>query len=262
MGTWKVKEAVELNAENLQRLFDNEVAAIRIEKFATLEDCKIFADAMRTVSLKYQTYHEEIPDKVGFIGTGVYEFLLKSKEEYFEAVDEGYAHQRQVIDQAWDPVQRMVETLQAHTQETVGRAAENGRKYFAGVIRNTSGGVKLHADFAPSDAPDYLISEINGQVTWNLYVEATKRGGVLTVHNSPWSVDPKAGEIVHNYPLPKSMVTGADRFESETVVGDVVIFNTQNPHEISDGGWDEKHGRLQVGSFVGRMPNGDLILWS
>jgi hypothetical protein len=42
----------------------------------------------------------------------------------------------------------------------------------------------------------------------------------------------------------------------------LVLFNPRNPHEISNDSGADGLGRLQMGSFIGRMPGGDLILWS
>ena len=39
----------------------------------------------------------------------------------------------------------------------------------------------------------------------------------------------------------------------------ILIFNSRNPHEVSPGTGGE---RLQIGSFIGRQPDGSLVLWS
>jgi hypothetical protein len=44
--------------------------------------------------------------------------------------------------------------------------------------------------------------------------------------------------------------------------GDVVIFNTRNPHEISPGVAKPGGSRVSIGSFVGRMPDRSLVLWA
>ena len=49
---------------------------------------------------------------------------------------------------------------------------------------------------------------------------------------------------------------------SEHRVGDVVIFNSRNPHEVSPGGAAETQGRLQIGSFVGRRRDDALVLFA
>ena len=43
--------------------------------------------------------------------------------------------------------------------------------------------------------------------------------------------------------------------------GDIVIFNSRNPHEVSAGNPDDSD-RLQIGSFIGRLPNNNMVLWS
>jgi len=44
--------------------------------------------------------------------------------------------------------------------------------------------------------------------------------------------------------------------------GDVVLFNTRNPHEIASGVVASGGSRISIGSFVGRMPSGELALWA
>jgi hypothetical protein len=42
----------------------------------------------------------------------------------------------------------------------------------------------------------------------------------------------------------------------------VVILNARNPHEISGGAAPPGRERISIGSFIGRMPGGSLVLWS
>ncbi len=44
--------------------------------------------------------------------------------------------------------------------------------------------------------------------------------------------------------------------------GDVVLFNARNPHEVAGGPADQGRDRIGIGSFIGRMPDRSLMLWS
>ncbi|MEO1016605.1 MAG: hypothetical protein AAFY56_02790, partial [Pseudomonadota bacterium] len=62
--------------------------------------------------------------------------------------------------------------------------------------------------------------------------------------------------------LDRSFVDSAESFTFHPQVGEVVIINTRNPHDIivenvRDGEW-----RAQTSSFIGRLPDDTLILWS
>ena len=112
------------------------------------------------------------------------------------------------------------------------------------------------------NTPDYAIAQINGQLGWNLFVESPGEGGVTTIHNKPWNVQPEEGkDPPMSYGLDDSHVEGSEAISYAPATGDVVLFNSRNPHEVSagtPGGGD----RLQIGSFVGRLPGGDMVLWS
>ena len=64
-----------------------------------------------------------------------------------------------------------------------------------------------------------------------------------------------------SYGLDGSHVAGAESVTYAPVTGDVVFFNTRNPHSVSAGVAGARD-RLQIGSFVGRLPKGDMVLWS
>ena len=64
-----------------------------------------------------------------------------------------------------------------------------------------------------------------------------------------------------SYGLVREHMHDIESFTYRARVGDVVIFNSRNPHEVSPGA-PAGEGRLQVGSFVGRMPNDALVLFA
>ena len=152
--------------------------------------------------------------------------------------------------------------MQEFTRGKVAIAQEpNGESLYAGIIRNATGGGALHADFAPFTAPGLVIGQVNAQISWNLWVDHPSAGGLTTVHHNPWTPDPNAPGIPEQYPLDAELVAGAQSHVYQPKIGDVIFFNTRNPHEISPG-VEGAGTRLQIGSFVGRLPSGDLILWS
>lgn len=170
-----------------------------------------------------------------------------------------------VLSRSFDPVQRLMERLRAVYPEAVDVAREPDQgEYYAGIIRLASQGVDLHVDFAPLNTLDYAISTIDAQLGWNFFAEDPGAGGLTTVHNAPWNPERKAGEIPQSYGLDHEIVAGAPSFTYAPTAGDVVIFNTRNPHEISPGtaDADPDKDRVSIGSFIGRMPDKSLVLWA
>lgn len=257
---WAESKEFELTKENLIRLLDNEIPAIRIRGFASDEECAQFASAMKKANIK--TYEKAA---VGYIGMAQVEYRWdKTKNEYFADVQGAYDDQKFVFEHSFDPIERLIKMLSDCWGGTVGIAEEEGYgKYFAGIIRFASKGIALHSDYAPFNSPGYSIEKVDSQLGWNLFVEAPEGGGITTIHNKPWTPVMDGDVPPPSYGLDRSVVEGAETFDYAAGKGDLVIFNSRNPHEISPGAEDSTYERLQIGSFIGRIPETkQLVLWA
>jgi hypothetical protein len=257
--TWIDREEHELSRESLEMLLDNRIPAIRIRNFATPEECARFAEVAKRNIVKYYS----ITKRVGYIGLAQYEYRWdRPKSDYFRDAAAAEEEVRRVIQQSFDPRARLIDMLQALRDEPVETAHEEGGTYFAGIIRSTSDGIDLHADWAPLNSPSYDIAQIDGQLGWNFFAESLLTGGYTTVHNRPWSPEAAPGEIPRSYGLDRESVAGAATFQYQASAGDVVLFNTRNPHEVAGGAVAPGGSRVSIGSFIGRMPDRRLVLWS
>ncbi|HSW20909.1 MAG TPA: hypothetical protein VLJ86_27050 [Ramlibacter sp.] len=258
--TWTAQGEHELTTENLALLLDNRIPVIRIPGFASADECKSFTAAARAGNIKYYS----VATKIGYIGMAQYEYRWdRPKEDFFAAVPAADRDLQDVIARcSFDPMQRLLERLQAVWPHPVGIAREPLGAYYAGIVRFASEGVDLHVDWAPVNSPQYEIGRIDGQLGWNFFAEELASGGTTTVHNAPWDPQIEAGEIPRSYGLDRSLVEGAPKAVYKPTAGDVVLFNTRNPHEISGGVPQPGGSRISIGSFVGRMPDGQLALWS
>ena len=261
---WRDLEEHALTAETLCALFDNEIPVIRIKKFATPIECADFVAAIQWGIVNGIMRYYSVKPRVGYIGTAQVEYRWgHERDAYFLAVKQAWADWKKIIDRAWNPQGRLMQELRVVSGRDV-QIAEEPRygKLFSGIIRKASNGIGRHVDYAPINTPDYAIAAIDGQLGWNLFVESPAQGGVTTVHNRPWSVEPEEGEDPPmSYGLDDSHIVDAESVAYAPVTGDVVIFNTRNPHSVSAGAPGTRD-RLQIGSFVGRLPKGDMVLWS
>lgn len=260
--TWREKKEFPLTGENLKLLLDDQIPAIRIKGFASPEECQAVVKAMETANVKY--YKASTDRKIGYIGMAQVEFRWgASKQDYFDAVPSAYEDRDYVFQRSFDPVQRLIDMLAQVWDAPVGIAEEEGfGRYYAGILRFASGGIALHSDYAPFNSPGYSIGNIDSQLGWNLFVEAPESGGVTTIHHAPWTPEMKGDEPPQSYGLPYEIVDGAETFQYAPSAGDVVLFNSRNPHEISPADGAATRPRLQVGSFVGRMPDRSLVFWA
>jgi hypothetical protein len=258
--TWQDLVEHELTTENLRLLLDNRIPAIRIRGFATPEECAAFAKAAKQGRIQYYN----VSDRIGYIGMAQYQYRWnRTKQEFLDDVPQAWADIEAVFANSFNPLERLMQQLRAVWPAPVDVAREeDGRPYFAGIIRLTSDKIDLHVDWAPVNAPGYTISAIDGQLGWNFFAEELESGGHTHVYNKPWDPEVKPGEIPQSYGLDRSLVEGAPRFTYRATAGDVVIFNTRNPHEIVAGVAKPGGSRVSIGSFTGRMPDGSLVLWA
>jgi hypothetical protein len=257
--TWRDAAEHPLTQDTLRALLDNEIPAIRIAGFATEPECDAFTRA--TAQAEMRSY--SVARKIGFIGLAHYEYRWnRPKSDYFRDAAAAEAARDAVLANSFDALGRFMDMLRANWDHPVGFAEEEGQRYYGGIIRNASEGVDLHVDWAPLNAPTYAIGAIDGQLGWNFYAQELIEGGDTTVYNAPWDPQVAPGEIPKSYGLERDIIEGAPAFIFRATKGDVVIFNTRNPHEIAGGRSGPGHERISIGSFVGRMPDGRLVLWS
>ncbi|QHE87359.1 hypothetical protein [Hydrogenophaga sp. BPS33] len=258
--TWTTEGEHGLTQDNLRLLLDNRIAVIRIPGFATLAECKSFTEAARTGNIKYYS----VAKRIGYIGMAQFEYRWgRQKEDFFAAVPQADRDLVDVVQRCtFDPLQRLIDRLQAVWPNPVHVAREDLGSYYAGIIRFAGEGVDLHVDWAPVNSPHYAIGRIDGQLGWNFFAEELQSGGETTVHNAPWDPEVDEEEIPQSYGLSRELVEGAPKAVYKASAGDVVIFNTRNPHEIAGGTPQPGGSRISIGSFVGRMPDGELVLWS
>ena len=260
-GTWTSAGEHALTRETLAAVLDNRIAAVRIRAFASPAECATFSQAARAGNMKFYS----VAKRIGYIGMAQYEYRWnRPLSDYFGDVPKANADLSAVMANAgFDPVARLIDRLQAVWDAPVGIGREAGHgDYYAGIVRMASEGVDLHADFAPFNSPAYSIAHVDGQLGWNFFAEQLSAGGDTTIHNAPWSPPVEPGTIPQSYNLPREIVAGAPTFTYAPTAGDVVIFNTRNPHEIAGGAPEAGRDRISIGSFIGRMPDRSLVLWS
>ena len=203
--------------------------------------------------------------RISFIGLTQYEFKYKPIEAYLDAADDARAEVAPVFEKSFDPVERLMGRLRGLDDRSVEIARDpGGRFYSATIIRSSNEGITLHADYAPYQAPQLTVTTCTAQLAFNFYAEIpNSEGGHTTLHNSPWTwTRRQEGEIAENYPLARDQVEGAEPFTFKPCEGEVIIFNSRNPHEVIPVTAGKGKDRISMATFIGRMPTGDLRLWS
>lgn len=265
---WETREPQPLTTANLRALLDNEIPAIRLPAFCSAAECAAFERAIdKAIEQKAMSYYSFQPP-LGFIGMTQFEYRHKPKAAYFADAPESYRKQRIVLDRSFDAVERIIAQLRAVYPGNVAIAQEPemsaAGRYFAGNIRDSSHGASLHADFAPYSAPNYLIANVQKQLSWNLFVSMPEMGGRTLLWNKFWQADVAPGGVSENKPGSFAMdqVEGVESYAYQPLEGEAVIFNSRNLHTFEGGKDNSTRRRLQINAFIGLIPSGDLVLWS
>ena len=242
-------------------MLDNRIAAVLVRSYASPAECAAFSRAARAGNMKFYS----VAKRIGYIGMAQYEYRWnRPLYDYFGDVSKANADLSAVVANAgFDPVARMIDHLLEvwDVPAGIGREAGHG-DYYASIVRMTPEGVDLHADFAPFNSPTYSNAHVDAQLGRNFFAEQLATGGDTTIHNAPWSPAVEPGTIPQSYNRPRGIVAGAPTFTYAPTAGDVVIFNTRNPHEIAGGTPEAGRDRISIGAFIGRMPDRSLVLWS
>lgn len=253
---WETTEKCSLSAASLQRLFENKIPLIRIQQFATSEECE--ALVAKANFFGFDAYQNVTP-KIERIGVTVFEYNSIGKADYFQAVDQASKEQHQITCASFNPLERLMGMLQNHTGPTVRIASESFYgNYHAGLIRKIERGTQLHIDYAHCEQPEWEVGEVVAQLSWNLYLQlSSSNPGKTRIYDRQWHPEDEKYKL-DSYGYDDAVVAGASTISFQPQVGDVFIFNTRNYHIVEP---TQGH-RVTFTSAIGLLPNGEIIFWS
>ncbi|HZW21740.1 hypothetical protein [Noviherbaspirillum sp.] len=260
MGNWIRNELCELSAENLDLLLDFKIPGIIIEGFLPRETCDIVADRLRAMTFETYDHLKDIP--VHHTGLCHNQWAHEDKSVYFGKK----AQAQEVVAGIYrglgiDPVQMVIDAIARRTGRRVGvfEEPEYGA-YFAGAFRSFRGHGRLHADHAPSHIRQpWAVTEITRQMTWNIYYCMHNSGGEVVIYDTIHTAENDKMKVPDDYYFPYEVLDRQDHLKVRPKVGDLILFNTQNFHEIL--GNTDGH-RISQTSFIGLKKDGSLGLWS
>jgi len=255
---WDLVTADKLTREQLDALFDDDIAAIQIPHFV---DEHTRDAAVKGILARGFDYYRDVDPPIGRIGITQFEHRhdTSSRIEYFRLARAATAEREAMFDGSGDIVGLVIEALEAVWPGAVTLAGEpDGATYFAGLVRVITEGL-LHCDWAPFDAPSWAIGAVDAQITWNLYCQLPATGGTTVVYRRRWEPEAETQHIVDSYGYSEALVAGCPSVRIQPTPGSLVFFNSRNFHRIERSGGDL---RISVSSFVGRFRDGRLALWS
>ena len=254
---WTNKEDQVLTAESLEALFRNYIPVIRISQFATKEECQKLVEAAESVGFYF---YEGLEPPLGRIGITQSGFGNSGKLEYFDSVRQVNYKIQKVFSLAFNPLERLVMLFRQHSSTRAEIAKENDDlgQYCPGLIQHANE-FPLHFDLAKYSAPDWKIGRCVAQLALTLYIKVPENGGECVVYKRPWSAnDEKYKDPDAPYIYDMSVVKGSEAKSIAPALGDLVLFNSRNFHQVMPG----KGERIVIILFIGKMPEGDLVFWA
>lgn len=262
MTSWEQVTCRSLTAKILRRLFSNEIAAVRVPEFLSVEVCGLAVEGIVTHGF------ERVSTKIAKIGITQSSHIGGPERQvlYFRSAVEANAIRRKVFAASGDLLDRVIDSVAAIWPGRVGLAVEGetNEQYFAGIIRQVEQ-ASLHLDWAHLDAPGWGIGSISAQLSWNIYLQADSVGGTTVIYRRPWREADEALQIPNDHwptitVYKPDLVEGCDRSEVRPLRGELVFFNSRNFHEVTPTTGGE---RITVSSFIGLVEQtDDLLFWS
>lgn len=256
--SWEVSAAAELSKDGIEALLANDIAAIRVPAFVPETVC---SEATAAINAHGFDWYEKLEPPLGRIGITQYE-NREHKADYFDQAPGTHAVRRGIFGANGDPLALVLTALNASWPGGASIASEPGLgSYFAGLIRITVGGIGLHCDWGPQDGAGWSIDAVDGQLAWNIYYDLTESGGETTTFRQPWTpeLEEYADSAAFGYYLPESVATCPCQ-EIAPRRGELVLINSRNLHSVAAA--VGRGTRISASSFVGRLPDGSLALWS
>ena len=252
---WRTPSVTGFTHDALQALMRHELGAVRLPAFATPDECAALAEAAERHG--FENYKDTVPP-IGRIGVARFDYLPHEKARYRADAAAARTVLSRIIESSFDPFQRFAAALQASTPSPVRLAREEATgDYFLGVFRNMQGGAPPHIDYAPWEARGWAIADVTAQLTWNLYLTIPDEGGGTRIYDRAWQPEDERHKLPGSYAYASEVVDRAPACDLQPRLGEVIVFNTRNYHEV----FASTSMRMTCGSFFGPASDGELWLW-
>lgn len=256
----KVIRVSTVECHHLAALAIGEVDAIRISNFATPESCEFLAASILRSDLLGDYDNARLISRVGksFFETETPE----SRKHYFAKSIQWIREMRELCEPMLTPIDKLRLALDEAWPSGATLASMEGDRLFAGLARIFKRGSfsEIHQDNLLWDAPHSNFSrELTAQFAANTYLKMPNNGGALNLWRTElskeqydqWKNEGSYG--LNSCFLPPPDITLVPK------VGELIIFNSRRPHEVTDGDGD----RIAWSSFIGVRRRCDaLTIWS
>jgi hypothetical protein len=247
-----------LTRDHILRLATGVVGAIRIEGFGSAEECSAVMTALDDEELG--SYDETVVfPRIAKLGPAAYDFygVGTLSDDYWAAAQQADERRARLLG-GQDPMPLVIERLTAAWDGPVAPATCGGRPLFAGMVRETTQGMKMHFDEIARELPGALDEQPVAQLGFNWFVSAPVGGGETVVYRRTWRPNDEGHR--DGYGWHESMVADEPRVEVRPELGDAILFDPRNYHAVRTNVGGGR--RVSLSFFVGVTASGTLRYWS
>ena len=247
--------ATDLSKTSLEMLFANQVGMIYVPGFFSQIECDLFVDCFDRTPMGF---YESVEPPIGRSGITQFEAEGHDKNWYFDQVESHSEKLRQMCRFSRNPLTEVMNKIQSSCGLEACRAQEPAYgTYFAGLIRQINKRALLHSDYAPFQAKGWSIERAYQQLAWNLYMTDFE-GGEVRVYEKAWNfMSDEKYKLQNSYGYDYQLVAGKNYLTIKPEKGDLVLFNSQNFHEVMEA----RGRRLSAGSFFSKIDD-SIQFWS
>ncbi|RJQ81622.1 2OG-Fe(II)-dependent halogenase WelO5 family protein [Amycolatopsis panacis] len=242
---------------DILRLAAGTLAAIRIPGMLSPQRCTEVMVELANCEFDHYDPAQVFPPVAKF-GIGISDFYSADglRQEYWAEAEQA-AKNWQALFTDDDPVQAVLDQLARSWDGPVSRATIDGQECFVGVVRQLTGGSRIHYDEIARDYPYLFDTPPIVQFGFNCYLAVPESGGELTVHRRRWL--PRDEDHRDGYGWAPRVVAGEPHVTLHPEVGEGIFFDSRNYHRI---GANTAGRRVALGFFMGVTAENRLILWS
>jgi hypothetical protein len=251
-----VDSAAQLTRDHLVRLASGTLGAVVVRNFGTPRECAGVLRGLDTCPMG--SYDEEIVvpripkpaayDHYDAHGLG---------DAYWQDARESARHRSVLLD-GTDPLRPALDRVRSAWGGEMRPATTDGREMYAGMVRETTGGMKMHWDEIGREMPGTLDEPVIAQLGFNWYLSMPEAGGATRIYRRRWLAGDEAYRDGYGY------AEELAKDESSVLVrpgaGDAVLFDPRNYHAVR--GNEGPGRRVALSFFLGITAEGTLTYWS
>ena len=244
-------EPLEVNCSNIDQIrfepiLSGKIPVIIIRNFYDEKSCQRIVNR-----IKNHSHNNFQNGKLTHIGP----FLMAhttNKKKYFEDAKQSQRIFERIFYGIKSPVMQIYQGINNILPNySISLASEFENNYSSIIIRIHGKGksIPIHKDHVGYEGKEYVLSNIDHQLSCVLHLQKSERGGALVIYNKIWKKDDERFRNI-NFGYSSNLIKSSDSCRiSNLKAGDLVILNPKYYHKVTKIAGNTP--RITLGMFLG-----------